>query len=134
MTKKVNVVVFDNDLVVRTEGKFDLTDDGTKIKIKKGGKGHFYPIIDPERALEFSRPWYKGGSKKVYYVRNHANQCVNFGLDPPQVYPPDPEQVIDAANTALVKNFGKEKQEMTWQTWFSLLLLMFLVLLQLGVL
>ena len=135
MSKKVKVAVFDNDLTVRTKGSFPLTDDGLKIKIKKGGKGHFYPIIDPERALEFPLPWYRGGGyEKVYFVRNHASQCVNFGLDPSEIHPPDPEQIIDAANSALIKNFGTEKQELTWQSWLQIILLVLIFLYQLGVL
>ena len=46
---------------------------------------------------------------------------------------PDPQQVIDAAKAEMIKNFGKEKQEKTMVDWLQLGLIVFLLLLQLGV-
>ncbi len=109
MTKKVKVAIFDRDLKVRTLQRYPLSKDGSKIKIRTGGKGHFKPAFDNESYLEFPR--FLGGHEKVYLVRRGAKACVNFKDDPATVYGPDPEEVMTAAKAEILEGLGKEKQE-----------------------
>ena len=115
MTKKVKVAVFDGDQKVRKLGKYPITDDGSKIRVLKGGKRHFYPEFGPHSFLEFPRPWYLGGGwERVYIVRNHASECVNFKTF--SVPGPDPKQVKDAAEAVVLTKFGVDKQDTPlWQ-------------------
>ena len=108
-SKKVKVAIFDGDQKIRKLGKFPITDDGSKLKILKGGKRHFYPEFGPNSFLEFPRSRFLGGGwERVYIVRNHASECVNFLTS--SVPGPDPEQVKDAAEATILTRFGVEKQ------------------------
>ncbi len=107
MTKKVEIAVFDKDLKVRTLGKFPVSQDGTKISVKKGGKGNFAPTFDNESFIEFPKRF--GGWKRIYLVRKGAKSCVNFQTE--DVEGPDPELVIEAAESEILRGIGKEKEE-----------------------
>ncbi len=107
MTKKVEVAVFDKDLRVRTLGKFPLSQDGTKIVVKKGGKGNFAPTFDNESFIELPKRF--GGWRRIYLVRKGAKSCVNFQTE--DVKGPDPELVIEAAESEILRGIGKEKEE-----------------------
>ena len=110
MTKKVKVAVFDADQKVRKLGKYPVTDDGSKIRILKGGKRHFYPKFGPNSFLEFPRSKFLGGGwERIYIVRNHASKCVDFKTF--AVAGPDPEQVKDAAEATILSKFGVDKQD-----------------------
>ena len=109
MTKKVKVAVFDGDQKVRKLGKFPLTDDGSKIRVHKGGKRHFYPKFGPNSFLEYPHSRFLGGGfERIYFVRNHASECVNFETE--AVSGPDPKQVKDAAEAVVLTKFGTDKQ------------------------
>lgn len=118
MTKKVELAVFDKDLKARTVGKFPLSKDGTKIKVRTGGKRNFSPSFDHSSYIEFPyrslvTPW-RISWKRVYFVRNAASECVNFHRTPEgftEVPQPDPEIVMEAAEAAILKGIGKDKQE-----------------------
>lgn len=108
MTKKVEVAVFDKDLRVRTLGKFPISQDGTKISVKKGGKGNFAPTFDNESFIELPKRFF-GGWRRIYFVRKGAKSCVNFQTE--EVDGPDPELVIEAAESEILRGIGKEKEE-----------------------
>ncbi len=107
MTKKVEVAVFDKDLRVRTLGKFPLSQDGTKIVVKKGGKGNFAPTFDNESFIELPKRF--GGWRRIYLVRKGAKSCVNFQTG--TVDGPDPGLVMEAAESEILRGIGKDKEE-----------------------
>lgn len=107
MTKKVELAIFDKDLKVRTLGKFSVSKDGTKIAVKRGGKANFNPTFDNESFIEFPKRF--GGWRRIYLVRKGANACVNFQTG--KVLGPDPELVIEAAESTILANIGKDKEE-----------------------
>ena len=113
MTNKVKLAVFDQDLVVRKHGKFELSSDGSKIKIVSGGESHFMPQIGNTTYLDFPRrsliPPFKKYYERLYFVRNAAKRCVDFKTE--EVASPDPEQVMKAAGAKIASNWGKEKTE-----------------------
>lgn len=120
MKRKVEVAVFDRDLKVE-RGKYPLTDDGSKIKIKKGGKGHWYPEFDNQSYLEFPSLF---GTKRVYIVRKNAAKCVSFADPEGTVYGPDPELVEKAAEDAIRRSMKQDKQETPFWVYLVILLLL----------
>ena len=79
LTKKVKLAVFDRDLKAREFQMYDVTDDGSKIKVRSGGKRHFNPTFDNDSFVELPRPWWKGGGwERIYFARNSAKSCVKF--------------------------------------------------------
>ena len=109
MTKKVKVAVFDKDQKVRKLQMCEISSDGSKLKIHKGGKKHWYPSFDRTSFIEWPKPRYKGGGhERVYIVRNHASECVNFetGVVPDI----DLEEIETAAENAVLKGIGTEEK------------------------
>ena len=120
MTKKVKLAVFDKDLKIRRFDKFPISKSGDKIVVKKGGKSNFKPSFDNESYLEFPQPWYLGGGwKRIYFVRNSAKECVNFKTE--TIGGPDPDLVIEAAESAILQNIGKDKEEIPFIIYIILL-------------
>jgi hypothetical protein len=129
MVEKVNVAIFGSDLQVTKIKKYEVDESGSKIRINpKGGKGHFMPAFTNSSYLDF--PTFKKyilfgdrQYKRVYVVRKMASACVDFFT--PFVPMPDPKQVMEAANSPLIKNFGREETGTPWYVWpiliFSLL-------------
>ena len=118
MTKKVEVAIFDKDLKARTVGAFPLSKDGTKIKVRTGGKRNFNPSFDHSSYIDFPRrsliPPFRTVWKRVYFVRNGASECVNFNRTPDgftEVPQPDPELVMKAAEASILEGIGKDKQD-----------------------
>ena len=131
MARKLKLAVFDIDGKA-TLRSYPVSDSGDRIRVKKGGEGHFMPQFDHTSFIELARPWYKGGgSERIYFARKGAKKCVNFKTG--VVGDPDPELVKIAAGSTMLKDLGKEKQEMTWQTWMMLGILILLLLYQMGV-
>lgn len=136
MANKVRVAVFDagQRAIIK---KCEITDDGSKIRVKSGGKAHFMPEFDNTSYLEFKRPWYLGGgTKKLYFVRRMASKCVNFQVQKNEavdISMPDPKQVMDATDSNLIKNFSKEDNVTPWYIWVLLLILLGIALKVFGV-
>ncbi len=137
MTKKVKLAIFDIDLKARTVGKYPVSESGDKIQVKQGGKEHFKPSFDNDSYIEFPKrefpTFWRVSWDRVYFVRKGAKSCVNFGLEPPHVTGPDPELVLEAAGTEMLRNLGKEKTETTLTTYIMLALLLIITLKVLGV-
>jgi len=180
MTKKLKLAIFDRDLKAREFKHFDVTDDGSKIRVRTGGKRNFNPTFDNDSFIEFPRrslvPPFNITWDRVYFARNGAKACVRFRRKPNDLsikidgiadlqevmkaaengnleaqhevmeilnvlrtataddfLIPDPEQVINAARSELIQNFGKEKEETSWQMWAILGLNLFIMLILLGV-
>ena len=135
MSKKVKLAIFDKDLKARTVGKFPVSDSGEQIKVKSGGDGHFMPSFDNESYIEFPRRKFPAFWiiywDRVYFARKGAKECVNFKTG--KVEGPDPELVIEAAGTEMLRNLGKEKTETPITTYIMLALLLFITLNLLGV-
>lgn len=104
MTKKVKLAIFDKDLKARTVGMFPVSDDGKKIKVKSGGKGHYHPEFDNESFIEFPKRF--GGWDRIYFVRRAAKKCVNFKTE--EVATPSIEVVEEAAKNSILRNIGRE--------------------------
>ena len=135
MTKKVKLAIFDKDLKARSYKMYPVTDDGLKIRVKSGGKGNFKPTFDNDSFIDFPyrslfSPW-KISWKRVYFVSNGAKACVNFKTEKIPEF--DPEAVMDAAGATMLKDLGKEKQDMTWQTWAQLAISVVILLYVMGV-
>jgi len=113
MTKKVKLAIFDKDLKARTYANFDLSKDGSRIKVRKGGKRNFNPSFDMDSYIELPYrsivPPFPIKWNRVYFVRNGAKACVNFKTG--VVDGPDPETVMEAAEAEILKGIGKDKQE-----------------------
>lgn len=113
MPDKVKLAVFDQDLIVRKYGKFELSTDGSKIRVTSGGAAHFLPKIGNTTYLDFPRrsllPPFRKYLQRLYFVRNTASRCVDFATE--EVASPDPEQVMKAAGAKIASNWGKEKTE-----------------------
>ena len=122
MTQKVKVAVFDKDQKIRRLQKCEISKDGSKIRVSKGGKGHFYPSFDRSSFLEWPKPWYKGGShERIYFVRNHASKCVNFET---QVVPDvDLEEIEKSIGKTGLDKLGNQKQEISFIFYLILLVL-----------
>jgi len=138
MSKKLNVAIFDNDLRCEIK-KHEVSEDGTKIRIKSGGEGHFMPTFDNDSFLEFPRrkKYLLFGEKvynRYYIVKKRAAACVNFKTEPPKIGIPDPEQLKQANMNFLATQVGKDRsQDVPWYAWIQLALIGFLVLMQMGV-
>lgn len=135
MTDTVKVYVYDQDLKVRKQGNFPISKNGAQIEIVKGGEGHFMPALEkgsyllmPKRSLfpPFTRTW-----EPVYFVRNRAKQCVNFETG--EVYGIDDEAILEAANSEIIRNYGRQKQETPFIMYIIILMLLFIIANQLGV-
>ena len=107
MTKKVKLAIFDKDLKARTVGTFPVSKDGSRISIRRGGKRNFNPTFDNESYIDFPKRF--GGWNRIYFVRNGAKACVNFKTG--AVGGPDPDLVIEAAQSEILRNIGKDKEE-----------------------
>jgi hypothetical protein len=135
MTKKVNLAIFDKDLKARTVGKFEVTDDGSKIRVRAHGKRNFNPTFDNESFIEFPHrslvPPFSIRWKKIYFVRNGANACVNFKTETvPEL---DQETVDKAAEAKILEKMGNEKQETPFTTYLIILILVGIALKVFGV-
>lgn len=132
MPEKVLLAILDKDLKARTFKKFPLSSEGTKIDVISAGKGYFMPKIDNDSFIELPRPRYLGGGwNRVYVAVRGANKCYNFRTG--EVSGPDPQQVIEAAKSELIKNFGKEKLETPLLLYIVLAINIFILLKVLGV-
>lgn len=150
MPKKVKVAIFDEDLVCRKVGKYEVT-DGDQIKIKnKGGKGHFMPHFDINCGLDVpSRspfmPW-KTNWDKLYVVQKGAKHCVNFKpnavicpkcnnvIQPkPENKGPDPSLVEDMANKIMVDRLNDQKQQTPIVNYVIVILLILILAMVSGV-
>lgn len=135
MTKKVILAVFDRDLKARLHGKYPVTDDGSKIRVRTGGKRNFNPSFDNNSYIEF--PYqnlftlFRTRWRRVYFVRNGAKACVNFRTE--EVLEPDPESVMRAAENKILESIGSEKVETAFITYIILVVLVGIALKVFGV-
>lgn len=146
----MKLAIFDDDLVCRKVGKFEVT-DGNQIRVKsKGGKGHFMPHFDinsglqiPYRAL--SSPW-KISYAPLYIVQSKAKHCVNFKpaaiicpkcskeIQPAPINKgPDPSLVIDTANKIMLEKIGDQKKETPLIDYVIVVLLLMILAVLMGV-
>ena len=116
MTKKVKLAIFDKDLKARTVGIFPVSKDGSRISVRRGGKRNFNPTFDNESYIDFPKRF--GGWKRIYFVSNGAKACVNFSTE--TVSGPDPDLVIEAAESAILQNIGKDQEETPLISWLTL--------------
>lgn len=135
MPEKVKLAILDKDLKARTFKKFSLTSDGAKIDVVSAGKGYFMPKFDNDSFIEFPyrnplTPW-KHSWARVYVAVRGSDACINFRTA--HVPMPDPEQVANATEAGLIKNFGKEEKGIPWYIWFIFLLLLGIALKVFGV-
>ena len=135
MVEKVNVAIFGADLQISPVKQYEVDESGSKIRINpKGGKGHFMPAFTNTSYLDFptSKKYLLFGKRsyrRIYFVRKMAKSCVDFHT--PFVPLPDIKQVMDAAESEIVKNFGKENNDTPWYVWpiLAITVLSFLILL-----
>lgn len=114
LSKQVELAIFDNDLKARTVKKYDLSEDGTKIRVKSGGEAHWMPTFDNDSFLELPKrkKYFLFGSmtwRRLYFVKRNAAKCVDFKTE--TVSGPDPEQLKEAVGGLMLKDLGKGGQE-----------------------
>jgi hypothetical protein len=133
MARKVTLAIFDNDLKAKI-GKYELSDDGTKIKVKSGGDAHWMPSFDrdsfielPKKKWEFWKPQWT----RIYFVKKKGKKCVNFKTE--TVSGPDPEELKKAVGATMLNQIGKDKQDTTMIQWLTLAGIVFSILFQMGV-
>lgn len=107
---KLNVAIFDNDLKCRPIKKYEISDNGTQIRIKSGGTEHFMPTFDNNSFLEIPtrKKFLLFGDriyKRIYFVKNKGEKCVNFHTG--EVKGPNPEQSKEAIGASLLKQVGQ---------------------------
>ena len=128
MSSKVRLSIFDRDNKVRTSGLFELTEDGSKIRVKSGGTANWNPELDNDSCLYFRRrKWYAPWIKEwipEYYVRKNATKCVNFKTE--SVDGPDLELVEDVCDLLMMEKLNKSKAQ---QPLLLILVAIFIVLL-----
>lgn len=123
MARKVTTAVFDNDLRCKI-GKYEVSEDGTKIRIKSGGEAHFMPTFDNDSFLEFPS-WKKylffgeRTYKRVYIVMNKAKECVNFRTD--SWDGPDLEQLKNSIAATSLDKLGQPQPH--FPSWMIYLIL-----------
>lgn len=124
MADKVEVAIYDNDNKIRTLKKYDVSENGTQIRIVSGGEGHFMPVFDETSFLDFPswkrfflfgpRTW-----KRLYIVKKQAKKCVNFKTG--EAYGPDPEEKKRANLNLLATRIGQDTKQGT--PWYILLII-----------
>ena len=134
MTKKAKLITFDGDLKAEIK-EYPVSDSGDRIKVTKGGEGHFMPVFTNSSFLDLpyrslSSPW-KISYKRTYFARKLSKSCVDFQTG--TLEGPDPETVLDLAGTKMLKNLGKDEEKTSLIQWVTLALLVFIILNQLGV-
>jgi len=136
MVEKVNVAVFGADLQINPVKQYEVDESGSKIRINpKGGKGHFMPAFTNTSYLDFPafKKFFffgKRNYKRIYFVRKMASSCIDFFTS--FVPLPDIKQVMNAAESEIVKNFGKEETGTPWYVYIilGLLVLNLIILVQ----
>ena len=125
MADKVEVAIFDEDLKIRKLKKYDVSENGTQIRIVSGGEGHFMPKFDSTSYLEFPS-WKKyllfgpKSWKRLYFVKNKGKKCVNFHTG--EAYGPSPEQLKRANLHLLAEKIGQDANKgVPWYIWLILL-------------
>lgn len=121
MARKVKLAVFDIDGKASI-GRYPISDSGDRIKVKKGGEGHFMPQFDHTSFIELPKKFLglTIGSERVYFARKGSKKCVDFKTE--VIGGPDPELVKIAAGSTMLKDLGTEKPPFpTWIIYFILL-------------
>lgn len=133
MARKVKLAIFDIDLRASVK-KYPVSDSGDRIKVVKGGEGHFMPKFDNTSFIEFPKKFLflNIGYEKVYFARKASKKCVDFNTE--SVAGPDPELVKEAAGATMLKDLGKEKQDTSMIQWITLAAVILILLKVLGVL
>jgi hypothetical protein len=124
MARKVKLAIFDNDLKA-TVGKYEVSDDGTKIRIVSGGEAHWMPTFDNDSYIDqpyrsILSPW-KISYNRMYFVKKKGAKCVNFKTG--EASGPDPEQMKEAVASSLVNKLGDDNTE-TPIIWYIILLIL----------
>ena len=125
MPRKLKTAIFDIDGKA-TLGSYPVSDSGDRIKVVKGGEGHFMPKFNNTSFIELPRKLgpIPLGSERIYFVRKGAKQCVNFATE--TVHGPDPELVKIAAGSTMLKDIGKDTKPFPmWILYFLLLITAF---------
>ena len=110
MTKKVKLAIIDSDLKARTMGHYPVSDDGTQIRVKSGGEGHFMPKFDNDSFIEIPKKFlrFQTGWERLYIVKSKATACVNFKTG--DVPSPDLEQLKESVGSTLLNKIGEKKE------------------------
>lgn len=132
--EKILVAIYDNDLKIRTQKKFEISEDGNKIPIIVGGSAHWMPKFDNTSFLDFKgkkryllfgpRIW-----KRIYFVKRRGDKCVDFSTG--EATGPSIEELKKANASTLLDKIGQAKTEMPFliyallaiNTLFSMIIL-----------
>ena len=129
------MAIFDTDLKA-TIKKYELSEDGTKIIVKSGGKGHWMPSFDNDSFIEFpKKKWeiWKPEWTKIYFVKKKGAACVNFKTKPVVVSGPDPEQLSEAVGAVMFDKIGKQEQETPLISYATLVIVVIILMRLFGV-
>ena len=119
---KVKTAVFGKDLFVELK-EYPLSKAGNKIDIVNTGAGYFMPEIGPRHFLYWPmrRKYIFFGKwvyDPIYFALRRGRSCINFGLDSPEAYGPDVEQIDSAISNNLAGQIGADINKGTpWHVW-----------------
>ena len=122
-TKKVKVVIFGRHLEADI-GKYELSSKESKIKIRTGGKRNFNPSFTETSHLMMPKFI---GRERVYFVRNGADACIDFKTEQPEIEGSSQDQIIEAAEAEIIRNFGKESKDTPFYVYIMLGLLALII-------
>jgi len=121
--EKVILAIYDNDLKCRTVKKYEVSENGTQIKVQSGGDGHFMPKFDNDSFLELptrkrfilfgAQLW-----RRIYFVKKRGDKCVNFNTG--KAFGPDPEEAKKAIGSTLLGEIGKTKVDTPFISYITL--------------
>ena len=136
---KVKTAVFGQDLFVEIKD-YPLSKAGNKIDIVNTGAGYFMPEIGPSHFLYWpTRRKYIFFGKliydPIYFALKRGKSCINFGLENPEAYGPDVEQIDSALSNNLAGQIGTDINKGTpWYVWFLLIMniIIFILVMQMS--
>lgn len=113
MADKVKVAIYNNDLRISSINEYEISQDGTQIKIVPDGAGTWKPEFTSTTYLEQPRrKWYPPFHKyweRVYFVPRKGAKCVDFATG--TATGPKQEDLDNAITSVGLKNLGQDEQK-----------------------
>lgn len=139
MANKVKVAFVDKDLKIRTIKRYELSQDGERINIyPKGGKGNENPTFEHTSALAFRKrsliPPFSVYYEDMYFLRTGGTSCLDFKGVGVTISDIDVDRIKASIGATLLDTIGQSKEQYpSWVIWLILLLSIFSMLIQMGV-
>jgi len=124
---QVKLASFGKNLFVEIK-KYPLSKAGNKINVVDTGAGYFMPEIGPNHFLYWPvrKKYVLFGEwlyEPIYFALKRGKSCINFGLENPEAYGPDIEQIDGALTNNLASQVGANVNKSTpWALYIIILL------------